>query len=84
MKLPKRLLWTGCLLLTTFIVFAQDKNIDGRVTDTQTGDPLPDVTVSLKNSTTSTVTDPDGNFAIHSNSEDEIILVFTIVGYCLQ
>jgi len=84
MKLPKRLLWTGCLLLTTFIVFAQDKNIDGRVTDTQTGDPLPDVTVSLKNSTTSTVTDPDGNFAIHSNSKDEITLVFTIVGYRSQ
>ena len=74
----------ACFLLATIAVFAQSKNISGKVTDAQTGNPLSDVTVSLKNSNISTTTDPDGNFSLSPDRSNEMTLVFTIVGYASQ
>ncbi|HEY4153796.1 MAG TPA: TonB-dependent receptor plug domain-containing protein, partial [Puia sp.] len=84
MRLPKRLLWTASLVLAMTGVFAQSKNIRGRVTDSQTGNPLSSVTVSLKNSTNRVATDPDGNFSIKPDGPGEMILECTIVGYATQ
>ncbi|WP_306349881.1 SusC/RagA family TonB-linked outer membrane protein [Flavobacterium sp. '19STA2R22 D10 B1'] len=54
--------------------------ITGTVTDA--AGPLPSVTVFVKGTTTSAVTDEKGNFSITANSTD--ILVFSFIGYATQ
>ncbi|MBU7569077.1 MAG: SusC/RagA family TonB-linked outer membrane protein, partial [Flavobacterium sp.] len=54
--------------------------ITGTVTDA-TG-PLPSVTVIVKGTTTSAVTDEKGNFSIMANSAD--IIIFSFIGYVTQ
>ena len=81
MRLPERLLWIACFLLASTGAFAQANTIRGRITDIQTGKPLSDVTVSVRNSATSTVTDADGNFIINPGSLKKVSLLLTIVGY---
>ena len=57
----KRVLLT--LLMSVFVTYmqAQDRTVSGKVTD-ETGQPLPQVTVFLKGTTTGTPTDVDGNY----------------------
>lgn len=51
------------LLLFASAAFAQTK-ITGKVTDEASGNPLPGVTVAVKNSGKGTATDPAGNFSV--------------------
>ncbi|WP_299556873.1 SusC/RagA family TonB-linked outer membrane protein [Seonamhaeicola sp.] len=70
------------LLLFLFFVpigvFAQTI-VKGTVTEKSTSIPLPGVNVVIKDSTTGTATDFDGNYQIEANNGD--ILVFSYVGY---
>lgn len=59
--------------------FAQDR-VTGTVTDVESGEPLPGVTVLIKGTSTGTITDLDGNYAL-SVGADDAILVFSFVGY---
>ena len=68
---------TLLLALIVQISFAQEKTITGTVTD-QDGIPLPGASVIIKNSTTGTQTDFDGNYTI--NAETGSVLVFSYVG----
>lgn len=56
------------------------QQITGTVSDA--AGPLPSVTVIVKGTTTSTVTDEKGNFSITANSAD--VLVFSFIGYATQ
>ncbi len=56
----------------------QQRNIDGKVTDSKS-QPLPGVTVVIKGSTQGTVTNTDGNYYIPSIPENAT-LVFSFVG----
>jgi TonB-dependent starch-binding outer membrane protein SusC len=58
--------------------FAQTNEITGTVVD-DSGMPLPGANVIIKGTTTGTLTDFDGKFAIEAAPED--ILVFSYVGY---
>lgn len=69
------LLFTLAFCLSTFC-FA--KKITGTVTD-NSGLPLPGANIHIKNSTTGTVTDFDGNYEIEAEKGD--ILIFSYVGY---
>ncbi|WP_406682688.1 TonB-dependent receptor [Seonamhaeicola sp. MEBiC1930] len=53
--------------------------VKGTVTEKITSIPLPGVNVVIKNSTTGTATDFDGNYQIEANNGD--IIVFSYVGY---
>lgn len=75
---PIKQLLTTAMLLFFLPVFAQKQTITGKVTD-KNGNPLPDVSVVVKSSSTGTSTDKDGNFSIAATSTD--VLVFSIVGY---
>ena len=67
------------LLFLTTITFAQEsKEISGVVLD-ENNIPLPGANIALKNSSTGTMTDFDGNFSIMATPED--ILVFSFIGY---
>jgi len=68
-------------LLLAFVVqltFAQEKTISGNVTD-DTGLPLPGVNIIVKDTSTGTQSDFDGNYSVQANVGQT--LVFSYVGF---
>ncbi|WP_445735795.1 SusC/RagA family TonB-linked outer membrane protein [Mariniflexile sp.] len=66
------------MLLAPVILFGQT-TLKGIVTEQSTSIPLPGVNVVIKNTTTGTATDFDGNYQIEAKKGD--VIVFTYVGY---
>ena len=58
----------------------QQEIITGRVTDSNTGEALPGVTIILQGTNTGTATNLEGEFELHLGS-GEGILVFSAVGF---
>ena len=58
---------------------AQERRVTGTVTDASSNEALPGVTVIVKGTTTGTVTDFDGNYAL--SVPPQATLVFSFVGY---
>jgi len=73
-------LFTLALLFFISVGFAQ-VSISGRVTDTA-NQPLPGASILIKNTTTGTQTDFDGNFSIEAASGD--IIVISYLGFVTQ
>jgi hypothetical protein len=59
------------------------QTITGTVTDSESGIGLPGVSIGIKNSTTGTTTDGNGNFRL-SVPDEKTILVLSYVGYLNQ
>ncbi|MES2775970.1 MAG: TonB-dependent receptor [Bacteroidota bacterium] len=70
------------ILLLPCMIFAQQKSIKGKVTD-ETGIGIPDGTVLVKGTTTSTKTDANGDFTISVPGPGSV-LVFTYTGFAPQ
>ncbi|MFN8349141.1 MAG: TonB-dependent receptor [Spirosomataceae bacterium] len=70
------------LMLWGSLSFAQGRKVAGKVTDSETGSPMPGVTVLVKGSNAGANTDADGNFNL--NVPDKATLVFSFVGYSTQ
>lgn len=66
-------------LLVSTILFAQAQKVTGKVTDMESGSPLPGVTVLIKGSTNGTTTDANGTYSI--NASGSSTLVFSYVGF---
>ncbi|WP_341215101.1 SusC/RagA family TonB-linked outer membrane protein [uncultured Wocania sp.] len=66
------------LFFVPILMFGQNK-LTGTVTEQSTSIPLPGVNVVIKNTTTGTATDFDGNYQIEVNNGD--VIVFSYVGY---
>src|SRR5262245_27586554 len=81
-RIFKTTLLAGILFLVagafTNELFAQGREIKGRVTS-ESNQPLPGITVTVKGTKNSTVTDAAGNYRITVNGN--VTLVFTSVGY---
>lgn len=75
----KSKLFLIAFLLISTLGFSQNVEINGKVNEVATGLPMPGVNVTVKNSTTGTVTDMDGNFTISAPSGST--LVFTFIGF---
>jgi TonB-linked SusC/RagA family outer membrane protein len=71
------------LVLSTVTILAQVREISGRVTDVDNGEPLPGVAVLIKGTTVGTITNVDGVYTL-SVPEDAQTLVFTYVGMKTQ
>jgi TonB-linked SusC/RagA family outer membrane protein len=79
--MKKILLLSFALMLVLFQqVMAQSRTISGRVTDKQSGEGLPGVTILLKGTTTGVSTSSDGNYSLPIPA-DEGILVVSFIGY---
>jgi len=80
-KLSKRMmlgtLFFAFLFLCQVIVNAQEREVRGRITD-QDGNPIPGVTVLIKETTQGTISDAEGYYSIVCEPDD--ILVFSFVG----
>ncbi len=59
------------------------QTISGRVVDQESSDGLPGVNILVKETTTGTVTDIDGNYKL-TISDDATTLVFSSIGYATQ
>ena len=59
---------------------AQEKTVQGTVTEQSSGEPLPGVNVVVENTTTGTTTEADGTYSIEVPGPD-VVLQFTFVGY---
>ncbi|HET6994861.1 MAG TPA: carboxypeptidase-like regulatory domain-containing protein, partial [Chitinophagaceae bacterium] len=71
----------ACLLmLVTHQLLAQNREVKGRVTTTDSNQPIVGATVTIKGSKNAVVTDAQGNFHITLSSASAV-LVFTSVGY---
>ncbi|MEQ8473980.1 MAG: TonB-dependent receptor [Marinoscillum sp.] len=67
------------LLMVAFNSYAQ-MTVSGTISDAESGEGLPGVTVLIKGSSTGTVTDIDGKYRM-SVPEDGSTLIFSFVGY---
>ncbi len=67
------------LVCSASVAYAQGMLVKGTVTDADTGEPLPYVTVAVKGTTQGASTDANGAFAINAPSDGT--LVFSFVGY---
>lgn len=67
-----------CLLFVCSSLQAQQMDIKGVVSD-QSGEPLPGVSISVKGTTSGTITDMNGYFTIQAKKGN--ILVFSYIGY---
>ena len=70
-----------CLLLLLFFVlwgisYAQQYNVTGKVTSAEDGTSLPGVSISVKGTTTGTITDIDGNYSLNVKDNQKC------VGFC--
>ncbi|RZS95489.1 SusC/RagA family TonB-linked outer membrane protein [Cecembia calidifontis] len=81
----KKQLWNFMFLLFFLLSFslgsaiAQQGQITGRITDSDSGEGIPGVSVLVKGTTRGTITDIDGNFSIMASSAD--VLVISFIGY---
>lgn len=64
-------------LVVKYSVFAQEKIISGTIKD-ELQQPIPGVTVKIKNTNQGTSSDFDGNFSIKAHQDD--VLVFSFIG----
>jgi TonB-linked SusC/RagA family outer membrane protein len=79
-------MFAAALLLMAMLsstAYAQDKTITGSVTSSADGNAIPGVSVTLKGSTTGTVTDTDGKYSITVKPEN-VTLVFSSIGFIKQ
>lgn len=70
---------TALLLLCTFLASAQAITVSGKVAG-KDGEPLIGATITVKGTTNTTTTKPDGTFQLNVSSEDAV-LVFSFVGF---
>ena len=71
------------VLLAGFIAVAQNPVVKGKVLDTNSSEPIPDVTVSIQNSIFNTLTDAEGSFSFMQESlpQGEQVLIISKEGY---
>ncbi|WP_353546780.1 SusC/RagA family TonB-linked outer membrane protein [Rhinopithecimicrobium faecis] len=74
----KLLYFFFAMLFTIGTSYAQERSVTGKVTSTETGKGLADVTVLVQGSRTAVKTDSDGNFTIKTDKNN---LIFRSVGF---
>ncbi|HJP62409.1 MAG TPA: carboxypeptidase-like regulatory domain-containing protein, partial [Mucilaginibacter sp.] len=70
------------LLLVSNTGYAQGNTVTGTVTDGDNGSPLPGVTVTVKGTRISTVSDVNGHYSIKADAKGT--LVFVYIGFANQ
>ncbi|HEY4323863.1 MAG TPA: TonB-dependent receptor [Mucilaginibacter sp.] len=76
-----KLFFCSLFLLLSSWAMAQKITVTGKITD-ETGQAVPGVTVTIKNSTTGTNSDVQGKYSLSANGND--ILVFSLIGFIKQ
>jgi len=69
------------LLVSALYAAAQTTRVRGQVTDFDTGEPMPFVSVYFDGTTIGISTDMEGRFSLETRSKDAVMLTAHIVGY---
>src|SRR5688572_11234845 len=77
----KKLLFCLCLLLPACLVFSQQRTITGKVTNEDTGEPIPGVSVAIKGTNDGVTTDNAGKFSIRLKEKSDEELEITSSGF---
>jgi TonB-dependent starch-binding outer membrane protein SusC len=88
LKMKQLPIWRTTLLLMVAVLFsslvyAQSRTVKGKITSTEDGTALPGVNITVKGTSTGTITDVDGNYSLNVPSNDAV-LVFSYVGFVTQ
>jgi outer membrane cobalamin receptor len=67
--------------LLAFTAYSQTTTVSGTVTNKNTGEGIPAVSVTIKGSSAGVFTDDKGNFKLSTNQKPPFTLVFSSVGY---
>ena len=67
------------LMLLSLFAFSQGRTVSGKVTDANDQTGIPGVSVQVKNTSTGTITKPDGTFTLQA--PENAVLIFSYVGY---
>lgn len=78
-----RLILCSLFLLTTFSLQAQKTTISGKVTDGDTGEPMPFVNIYYLGTTIGTTTDFDGNYTLSTDTPADS-LAASYIGYLMR
>ena len=78
--LKKGLVTLSLFIFSTVLLFAQETIVKGKVTDANSGDPIPFVNVVFKGTSIGATTDFDGNYLIKTSTPTDSINV-TYIGY---
>ena len=68
--------------LNATVVFGQEINVTGTVSDAETGEPIPGVNIRVKGTSSGTATDFQGQYSVSVTASD--VLIFSFVGYNTQ
>ena len=69
--------------LYSIMVFSQNRGFSGKITSSTTHEPLPGVTITVKNTGKATTTSQSGEFTVPA-AEANAVLVLTFVGYATR
>ncbi|MBN1988296.1 MAG: carboxypeptidase-like regulatory domain-containing protein [Bacteroidales bacterium] len=83
MQIRKKIYSLLVLLLLVLVAQAQVTKLRGKISDSQSGEPLPFVNVSFPGTTIGTVTDFDGNFFLETRTPGDSLSV-SYLGYFPQ
>lgn len=78
-----RIILLALLQLMLFTAYAQEQTISGKITDAQSGEPLPGVNVQIKGTNKGTNSSIDGDYKLSVPSENTV-LVFSFIGMKTQ
>src|SRR5690606_16263991 len=81
--MTKSLITSLLTFVLTFNLFAQERVLRGKVTDSEDGQPLPGVNILIQGTSRGTSTDVNGEFQIEVSANNNV-LVFTFIGYKTQ
>jgi iron complex outermembrane receptor protein len=79
----KKLLLFLTLVLSSALVFAQDRTVSGTVTDSQSGEPIPGANITIKGTSLGAGTSVDGKFTLNVPAGSNVLIV-SFVGYGTQ
>lgn len=79
--MKKLLLLLTAVWLLTGMCFAQTRPFTGNVVDTETGETIPNASITIKGTTKGTTADIEGRFKLDIPQQGIVILVITSVGY---
>ena len=84
LKFLRKLSWVFALLtIISTSLFAQQRQITGKVVDKKDGQPVPGVTVGIRGKTNNVSTNDRGEFALIADPATDA-LVFSFIGYVRQ
>lgn len=61
----------------------QQQTVSGRITDSETGEPMPGVNIQVKGTNIGAITDPEGKYTLQV-SDRNVTLIFSFIGYVTQ